>query len=298
MNQQQLKSVDKFKFNEPEEAGIRGVTVVLWPDSDSVSTMSYALRFARKYGSSLTALYVKPYPDVPMAHYGTIPQQYIDLLADIADKQAAECQNWFTQQVSDAGIKFKWKEHTGAVGMVADPGLPAADLIIAGQPLHENSGRQQGIINTLILQSGRPAVVVPAAGYAGAIADRVMLAWNGSQQSTRAVHDALPILRKANNSVRAVVVPRGNGRSEVDRAVAQAATLGEHLERHGIAVEPLVPDPAGAEEAQVIRSLANAGQTDLLVTGAWGHSRVREYTLGGVTRSLLEGCEVPVLFSH
>jgi len=266
MNQQQLKSVENSTISEPQEAGIRRITVVLWPDSDDLSTMSYALRFAQKYQSSLTALYIKPYPDMPMAHYGAVPQQYIDLLSDAADKQAAECRVRFTRQLSDADIEFSWKEQMGAVGVIAGQDIPAADFIIVGQPLRDNPGRPDGIINTLMLHAGRPAVVVPAAGYEGTIADRVMLAWDG--------------------------------RADVDRAVTQAANLGEHLERHGIAIEPMVPDPAGAEESDVIRSLAKTNRTDLLVVGAWGHSRVREYTLGGVTRSLLKDCEIPVLFSH
>jgi nucleotide-binding universal stress UspA family protein len=141
----------------------------------------------------------------------------------------------------------------------------------------------------------------PASGQAGP-ARRIMVAWNASKEAARAVHEALPLLRRAERVQIAVL-----------DADSQRALLGEppgadllhYLARHGVEADILVRQaqragllkrPTGTGEA--LLSLVAEENCDLLVLGAYGHSRFRETLLGGVTRTVLEAMTVPVLMAH
>jgi nucleotide-binding universal stress UspA family protein len=122
--------------------------------------------------------------------------------------------------------------------------------------------------------------------------DRVMICWDGSKSATRAVGDAIPLLERAGH-IDVVTVEDRDRRNEL-----RGADIAVHLARHGLNVElkPVVaPD---SDAANVILSQAADNATDLMVMGGFGHSRFREFVLGGVTRSILGAMTVPVLMSH
>jgi nucleotide-binding universal stress UspA family protein len=151
-----------------------------------------------------------------------------------------------------------------------------------------------GIPGALALSCGRPLLVVPSAGVKSLSPSSVMIAWNGSSESARAVADSLPFLQMA-STVEVVSIGEAE---EVEEGAPQTRDLCRHLGVHGIEAEPItLPAPKiGVPEALLSRAAAQGA--NLIVIGAYGHSRFRELVLGGVTRHLLAYSAVPLLLSH
>jgi nucleotide-binding universal stress UspA family protein len=166
------------------------------------------------------------------------------------------------------------------------------DLVVMGQP-DESREPENHIAEDVVLSSGRPALVVPYIGAGKTIGERVMVAWDAGREAARAVHNALPVLERAKSVVVLVINPhRGNHGAE------PGADIALHLARHGIKVEAQHFEAKGLSVANTLLSrLADQG-IDLLVMGAYGHSRLRELVLGGVTRQVFQEMTVPVLMSH
>jgi len=147
---------------------------------------------------------------------------------------------------------------------------------------------------SIVFGSGRPFVILPPQGRARELAlDTVVIAWDGSRPAARAVADALPILERA-REVRVLTVLNEKELS----SESPAAELSRYLERRGIAAKSDRVDAAGRRIGEVLKSYLTSNQTDLLVMGAYGHSRVREFILGGATLSMLSKPPVPLLLSH
>lgn len=172
-----------------------------------------------------------------------------------------------------------------------------AGLIVSGKYDADNAegpvARQ--LLEALLLESGRPTLVVPCSGEFPAVGTRVLVAWNGSREAARALHDALPLMTGA----RARVLSPHAAPREL-RADATPVSHAVHvLERQGVSVEvEHGPDGADLTIGELLLSRASDFGADLIVMGAYGHGRLRELVLGGVTRVVLESMTVPVLFSH
>jgi nucleotide-binding universal stress UspA family protein len=167
------------------------------------------------------------------------------------------------------------------------------DLTIV--PVRERDYFEQSHAESIIFGSGRPTIILPQRRKkAGALAlDTAIVAWDFSRSSTRAVADALPILQRAK---RVFVVTVINEKAiDTERS---GIGLAKHLARHGIVVVLDSTDAAGRGIGDVLESYIESRNGDLLVMGAYGHSRIREFILGGATRSMLERPPVPLFLSH
>lgn len=172
-----------------------------------------------------------------------------------------------------------------------------SDLIVLGQ---ENPGSpaspadMPGLPQHVILGGARPVLVVPGSWGGQSLTGTAVVGWDGSMPAVRAIAGALPLLRRARVVKLVVVNPSQQHQlGEPEPGVDMAA----YLARHGVAVDVVVEHaPDGAGEALLAR--AEGEEASLLVAGAFGHSRYREWVLGGVTRDLLQRARVPVLFSH
>lgn len=171
-----------------------------------------------------------------------------------------------------------------------------ADLVVLGQPDREGMVADgPGLPATVALDCGRPVIVVPTIGTAATIGERVLVAWDGGREAVRAVNDALPILRRAKSVTVLSVNP---AESEDDGPREPGADISLHLARHSVKVEAQRRITAELSAGDVIlNEVANKG-SDLLVMGTYGHSRLRELVLGGVTRQILASMTIPVLMSH
>lgn len=150
----------------------------------------------------------------------------------------------------------------------------------------------RGLIEAVLFDSGRPVLLVPP-DRASFDARHVLIAWDGGACAARAVADALPILRAADT----VEILSVSGEKDLANTVP-GAELAPHLARHGIKVSVNLEGVGARNVADVIRSHAAGIGAGLIVAGAYRHSRLREFLLGGVTQSLLKECSLPILLSH
>lgn len=171
-----------------------------------------------------------------------------------------------------------------------------ADLVVVGQT---DLDRRAPVVSPdfpefVLLHAGRPVMIVPNDGQVKSAGKSVLIAWNASQEATRAVTDSLPILRRAD----IVRVATFNPESELEAHGEEAgADIALFLARHGVNVEVLPPQRASSV-GNALLALADEHRSDLLVMGGYGHTRFREFLLGGVTRAVLADMRISVLMSH
>jgi len=224
-------------------------------------------------------------------------------LEDIENKarraQADVAAELFDEMTSGAGLPgVEWRE--SKLDAVAAVKLHAryADLVVVGQPgPDDQSSVNKDFIEHVALGAGRPVVMVPYAGSFPKIGKNVLIAWNGGREATRALTDAIPLLRDA-EQVRVVVFnPKKNGNGNGNGRLP-GADIGLYLARHGVNVEVSMQSSEDVDVGnQILSRVADLG-IDLVVMGAYGHSRMREMILGGVTRTVIESMTAPVLMSH
>jgi len=170
-----------------------------------------------------------------------------------------------------------------------------SDLIVVGQTDRHRApdGLAFDFPQQALLHAGPPVLVVPCAGVFATVGQNVLVAWKGTRESANAVRNALPLLRSAQR-VTLVEVSDAPERAAGDDSLMSAKAW---LESHGIEVRAQRELALAGVGSQLLSRAAAIG-ADLIVCGGYGHSRLREWMLGGVTRHLLEHMTVPVLFSH
>ncbi len=170
-----------------------------------------------------------------------------------------------------------------------------ADLIVVSQEGgHERLSAERGLPQYLALHGTRPVLVVPANDHGKSIPGNILVGWDGSMPAQRAIGAALPLLAQA-ATVRLVVI-NPDRQSEL-HGDEPGADMALYLARHGVTVEVVV-EHTRAPEGEALMDLARDTHADLMVAGAFGHSRYREWILGGVTRELLEHAPAPLLIAH
>jgi nucleotide-binding universal stress UspA family protein len=245
---------------------------------DTRLDMAFAL--APNRGASLAALHARPSPFVYAAGPGVeMPvgliesqQREIEAAAQIAEAATRK-------RAERAGIGIDWRSEEGDEVVLAGIHARYADLVIASPDLARD----------LVFVAGTPVLAVPADAKPVA-PKRILVAWNGSREAARAVHDALPLLQAA-DSVRVSVIDPPEGRAIGDSVAAMLA-------RHGVKVEVHEALSRGADIGAMLLEQARTGGADLVVMGAYGHSRFREWVLGGATEEVLNEAKLPALVSH
>ncbi len=255
-----------------------------------------AVQLASRHSSHLIGLHV--YPSVPAP---PIPMPGSDVVRSIAaaqHKENEEIAAMFTRMTANQPFVAEWRTekglHIDPAAVVMDHGR-SADLIIAGQTDPDwDSSPLSDVAEHLALGSGRPVLVVPYVGRYREIGRNVVIAWKAGRESARAVFDALPILKQA-EQVQILEIEEGGRRSS---GIAADTSIAASLARHGI--KPTVRTSVAGEISvgdEILSRLADMG-ADLLVMGAYGHSRMRELVFGGVTRHIAKHMTVPTIFSH
>lgn len=149
--------------------------------------------------------------------------------------------------------------------------------------------------NSLLFESGRPVLVVPPGYRLTALPRKILVAWKSSPEATRALHDAMPFLRMAEQVDVLTVNPSDSGVANDD---ASGLGITTHLARHGIKTTLVQRDSGARSVSDVLLDYTRESYAQLIVAGGYGHSRLREWALGGATRELLIGTSLPVLYSH
>jgi nucleotide-binding universal stress UspA family protein len=167
------------------------------------------------------------------------------------------------------------------------------DLAVVGQLEPGDGTPDDLIIEAALLESGRPVVVVPYIQKGGLKLDHVLVCWDTGRNAARAIADAMPFLARSKTVEIVMVSTGGDEKDEIP-----GIDIGQHLARHGltVAVKRLVSE--NVDVANTILSYAADCGADFIVMGGYGHSRLREFVLGGATKGILDSMTVPVLMSH
>jgi nucleotide-binding universal stress UspA family protein len=255
-----------------------------------------AAELARAHGAHLTGLYVIEIPVLPSYAEAQIPAAIIEAQHEAFVATATAAERTFTEITSKAGINGEWR-------LAEDRRLNAltlhahyADLLVVGQAdPGDPECTSRGMADRLALECGRPVMVIPAGGAPGPIGRNILVAWNGKREAVRAISDAMPLLESAQ---RVTVVTVNAESDDPENAGIPAADIGLHLARHGIDTTTNSIHGAPAAIGELLLDVADETGADLLVMGAYGHSRFREVVLGGVTAHILAHSVTPTLIAH
>ena len=274
---------------------INEVMVCVNDIKDRPSAAHAASLFASVHKARLTAIHIK-LDTVKIVHWsGTTPLETADqMLIDQAEHEQ-QAREKFADIVASYGCQHRWQ----TVYQSDNPyrQMLCADAIFVDQPLQKEASNysSSSFVNELILQSKRPIVVIPDKWQSDKFASNILLGWNETAEAMRAAIDALPIMRAAQ-------------RIEILKIVTQP-TLGDapnahpdisaYLETKGIKNNLVIQAAAKHQNQQSeLLKYADQNNVDLLVVGGYGHSRIREAVMGGVSKHLINNSPIPVLLSH
>lgn len=276
--------------------GIKDILVQLDSAAAAGPRLELACELALRFEAHLTGLYVDP--ELILPAFAEVPAgpMLIDSLEKEIDERARAAQASFEAVRERTGVSAEWRRVQGyAPGCVVSHAR-YADLVIVGQGGDEDPlSLCDGVADTVLMESGRPVMVVPWIGVSAKPGRRVMVAWNASREATRALHDALPFLEAAESVEVVTVNPAKADEYEGD---VPGVYICAHLARHGVKARAHRIEAADIDAGNLLLSRTADEGADLLVIGGYGHSRLRELVLGGATRELLAHMTLPVLLSH
>jgi len=256
----------------------------------------YAVSVAAAFDAHLAGIAFLYDPIVPISGAGYIPADVIEIQERDNAAAAKAALDRFNAASQRAGISAEPLTMSASLAGVAEQFSRVArrfDLSIIGQAEPETSAVEEVIAEAALFESGRPVIVVPYIQKEPLKLDQVMLCWDGSRSAARAIGDAVPLLKR---STRVEIVIVANERGKQDEIAG--ADMGAHLARHGLNVEVRRTVLGDIDVADVLLSHAADSGCDFIVMGGYGHSRLREFVLGGVTRSIFRSMTAPVLMSH
>lgn len=258
--------------------------------------LAIAKRLAEAFDAQLTGLFALSAPRIPSYALAEAGPVVIEAEARYRTEASRAIQQAFEAATAGLARSAEFRSTMRDALVATQLSARYADLVVAGQPEPEaGAGLADDFAEELVLSAGRPVLFVPYAGTFPEVGRRVLIAWNAGREAARAVTDALPILARA-SIVQVVAFDPGKGGA--DHGDIPGADIALTLARHGVKVSVAQQQSDDVDVGNQILSRAADMQADLIVMGAYGHSRLRELVLGGVTRTLLDTMTVPVLMSH
>lgn len=278
--------------------GIKDVVVFVDGRREGAGIVEFAARLSQEHGAHLTGAFVWPplMSDGSAAYVrGRAIQELIASYDAELSLQEKSLRGSFERAASRSGVRAEWRSirHLLTEEMVVHARY--ADLAIVGRP--DPTGCEAiplDLPQTLVLASGRPVLLLPREPPAAA-GRRILVGWNAGREATRAVADALPFLVRA-EAVELLIVD--HERKPSNHGEEPGADIACHLARHGVRVEVRTMSSGGHDVGRFLLSRAADFGADLVVMGAYGHSRVTELVFGGATRTALHEAGLPVLMSR
>lgn len=274
----------------------RSMTVCLDNSAGSSRRLEFAIALAAQHDAHLTGLHQTYAPLVPDPYgYGEIVSLVAEWEASAKESQE-RAEAAFRTAAQMAGINFDWAGYRSSEPQRVIAHARSSDLAIIGQrdpPAVDTSDAGKGFNESFVLQLGRPVLYLPYAGNIPKTFDNIIVAWDGGREAARAMADAMPFLQRA-RQVQVLTIfenkDRGNDLPDVDIAA--------YLARHEVQVQIDKTENIDVKPGDWLLSRAADDGADLLVMGAYGHSRWSELVLGGVTHTVLREMTLPVLMSH
>jgi nucleotide-binding universal stress UspA family protein len=267
--------------------------------ANNEAVMATASVLAREFDAGVTGLYVIPAaPVYPEARYEPIPEMF-EAHREHFRRQSASVEAAFKAGFPGASSRHRLLVENSGSPLIGDAVTEYGrcfDLVLLSKTdVKSRSGVELDFVPRVAVAAGRPVMVVPFETPLSAIPETVIVGWSGTRESARAVFDSLPFLKRA----RTVHIVRVDPPAEVSQGQAWSDDgIVDALGEHGVKAEVTLVDSRGENAGDVLLKKAADVAAGLVVIGAYGHSRLSEFILGGVTRTVLREMTCPVLLSH
>ena len=261
--------------------------------------VALAAAVATKFDAQLTATFLTPLPDEPLAYEPTVVAGVWAELLGRARMQAEAERKKFEARLQKLGRDCDLRTAEALsrdLGRVAAVHARYADISVLTRSMEGAVGDvREELIEGILFHAGRAILVAPPGWNGTEIGKKIVVAWDASREATRALSEAQPLLDVA-KQVTVVTVdakPKAFGHGDIP-----GANIAAHLGRRGLPVEVRNADSGGRSAADTIMAEADATGADLVVMGGYAHSRLRELVFGGATRDLLRASQIPLLMAH
>ena len=260
--------------------------------------LEFAFRIAQRFDARLNALLTLTRPETGSFYVMAGAAQFVAEHERVSQEQRESLEQLFKATAARTGVTGDWQTSTEYPNDVAPDAARFVDLVIAGQfdANDPESFVANQFLEHLLLEAGRPVLVVPYTGSFASIGSHVMLAWDQSREAARAAADATPFFKAAKKTT---IVTLGAQGGEPPESRLPGADIAAVIARHGanVAIDELPPVRAATVGDALLSRASDLG-ADLLVMGCYGHARWRELVLGGASRTVLKSMTIPVLMSH
>jgi nucleotide-binding universal stress UspA family protein len=259
--------------------------------------LAVAADVAQRFDARLVALHARAPFEIPGFYEdGFSMGPLIEAHEERVRADEAISRGFFDKGMKGRAVAKEWRAIDGHADEVLAMNARYADLVVVGQTSPDNPfTTPDNLPEAVAMASGRPTLVVPHSGAGKPVGKKIMLCWNASRECARAASDAMPFLTAAEKVIILVVEPKV---SDEGHGAEPGADVAMWLAKHGAKVtvqREIAPD---ADVASVVLSRAADQDIDLIVMGVYGHSRLREWAMGGASRAMLDTMTVPVLMSH
>ncbi len=259
----------------------------LYGDPRNESVLDAAVHLAVTHGAHLTGVYLVPPLNVPVYAAIPLPNDMVGSYYEAADKSGDAFAETFEARCTHAGVDSRdWRGDNRTALGVLEQQASVTDLFVLAQ---HGTGDHSWLIGEASMLVGTPIVAVPEMGTYNEFGKTILLAWAPRRECARAVRDAMPALQRADK----VVVFRGDVEDE-----SLDFGIGAYLARHGVTAEVKHVTTGSVSIGDAILNAVTDEGCDMIVMGAYGHSRVREMAFGGATRHVLQHMTAPTLLSH
>ena len=274
---------------------IKDITVHLTGSAEDATRLAHAAGVARILDAHVTGLQLHDLPEL-LAITDPSGSEFLRQMIEQSNQQAQAVGAVIERQFDELGLQHELRRidaYPGRAGQVLAAEARQSDLFLGTRP-YGDPKKAEWIEEAVMFESGRPCLFIPP-GYGGTADYRnIVVAWKDTREAARAVADALPLLRRAASVVVAIVE---EGPASERSGNAPAADIGRYLSRHGVRADVHVVNGWSNVGEAIVNEAVRTG-AQLIVMGAYGHSRVREWILGGATRDVLSRAPVPVLVAH
>lgn len=259
--------------------------------------LAYAEQIASRHGAHLTGLYCNIVPEMLVAGDAsmTAAQVIVDM-QNAAIEAGHPIEKALRERFGKLGVSNDLRRadlYAGQAGQAIAAEARTTDLFISTR-LYGQKTVSPEVLEGVLFNSGRGCLFVPPGIKPKGPIDTVLVAWRNSREAARAISEATPMLQKAKKVIVAIVAEDGPSEKEGEMP---GADIARHLDRHGINVE-LRQISGWSNPAEALLNEVEKSGAQMIVMGGYGHSRFREWVLGGVTRDILKTAKVPVLLAH
>lgn len=234
-------------------------------------------------------------PNVPIHADGMVATSVLEADYEQLNQAIGRCESHFRSALKDFGGALEWRSDTAYPSDFLAEQARAADLLVVGRAENYATFGSQHLleIGDAVMKAGRPVLVVPPRSTSLAF-NRILIAWKDSAEARRALPAALPLLKQAKELIIVEIVSDESERAAANERVADVA---KWLQRHNVPASARVEPSAGAPGSQ-LEAIASEARADIIVAGAYGHTRLNEWIFGGVTRHLLQHSSTCALLVH